>query len=284
MNAPLPNLYDPANAARLCQASAEAYSCSVEAVPRLIEPEAQRYIIENHATDTRAVITQSNDDLIIAFRGTRDLRNWLTDLDCAFTPSVCGRVHAGFAAALNSAFAQVAETIFDAHCAGKRIWLTGHSLGGALALLCARQLIKPLAGCYTFGQPRVGDATFCAAYDALLKDRTHRVVHDADIVPRVPWLLGAYRHAGHEAFYPHPKLARDNAPADGGSIRISQWQLDPSLWAKLPGDALSLANGFFNGKLSMLNDHHISTYQTFFAERLADDSSAATDGPFLQTA
>ena len=62
--------------------------------------------------------------------------------------------------------------------------------------------VPRLAGVYTFGQPRVGDSTFRECYNfSGLMGRTFRVVHADDIVPRVPWLLGAYRHAGHEVFY-----------------------------------------------------------------------------------
>lgn len=254
MNLPIPNVYDPENAARLCAASAQAYSGRNA-------QERTAAVIENRATDTLVLLLDEGTELIVAFRGTQDLRNWLSDADCALVPSVYGRAHAGFTAALNSIYAELAETIFDANAAGKRVWLTGHSLGGALAMLCARLLIKPLAGCYTFGQPRVGDAEFCNAYDALLKDRTHRVVHDADIVPRVPWLLGTYRHAGHEIFYPH---AQRESETSNLKFQIPQWKVDPSFWSKLPSDARSMANGFLHGKVSMLDDHHIRTYETLF--------------------
>ena len=251
MNPPVSDFYDPANAARLCQASAQAYAAAPAGADRVVECPARQI---------RVVLFDDGPDLVLAFRGTAHLRNWLTDLDCQFVPSSYGRVHAGFAAALSAVFAQLAELIFDAHYAGKKIWLTGHSLGGALALLAARQLIKPMAGCYTFGQPRVGDADFCQSYDALLKSRTHRVVHDADIVPRVPWLLGSYRHAGHEAFYPSPKITNDRFP-------ITHWKLDPSFWSRLPGDACALFRSVVHGRLALLDDHHVNTYLALFNAR-----------------
>jgi len=244
MNAPLANHYDPLRAARLCQASARAYAPFRRWNER---------VIESRATDTVVLLIDDGAELIAAFRGTQDLRNWLTDLDCRFVPASLGRVHAGFTAALNSVYAPLAETLFDAHCAGKTIWLTGHSLGGALALLAARQLIKPFAGCYTFGQPRVGDAAYCASHDVLLKDRCFRVVHDADVVPRVPWLLGGYRHAGHEIYY-----------ADSLRAGAAQPMIDPSLLRKLPWDVIGMARELGQGRLALLADHHVNTYLNLF--------------------
>ena len=83
------------------------------------------------------------------------------------------------------------------------ILLTGHSLGGALATLCAYELAHlELADAaverlvvYNFGSPRVGSGAFAAHFDASLPD-AWRVVNAADLVPRVPRLLG-YAHVGH---------------------------------------------------------------------------------------
>ena len=92
------------------------------------------------------------------------------------------------------------------------ILLTGHSLGGALATLCAYELAHlELADAegesggggggvdrlviYNFGSPRVGSGAFASHFDASLPD-AWRVVNAADLVPRVPRLMG-YAHVGH---------------------------------------------------------------------------------------
>jgi pimeloyl-ACP methyl ester carboxylesterase len=67
----------------------------------------------------------------------------------------------------------------------KPLFLTGHSMGGALAVLTACRLAKlgrPPVAIYTFGSPRVGDRQFCAGY-AL---PTYRVVNGLDLVPEMP--------------------------------------------------------------------------------------------------
>ena len=82
------------------------------------------------------------------------------------------------------------------------VFVTGHSLGGALATLFACELGQSASGpgpardvtvtMYNFGSPRVGDGTFCDAYNALVPDSV-RVVNRGDLVPTLPALLG-YRH------------------------------------------------------------------------------------------
>eukprot|EP00170_Pyropia_yezoensis_P008149 contig_33917_g8176 len=81
--------------------------------------------------------------------------------------------------------------------AGEAVF-TGHSLGGALATLAAADVAARHPGgrppvLYSFGQPKVGDAAFGAAVDALLP-AAFRVVNDVDVVARAP--AGSYRHVG----------------------------------------------------------------------------------------
>lgn len=81
----------------------------------------------------------------------------------------------------------------------------GHSLGGALATLTALGLqqrgVVP-AGVFTFGSPRVGQASFTDLYDASgLTPVTYRIVNERDPVTKVPpesglSKLGNYRHVG----------------------------------------------------------------------------------------
>jgi len=138
----------------------------------------------------------------VVFRGTRDLRNWLTDLDCTKTPywihGQGARIHRGFWKAWCSVREEVAAMVQH-----RRVTLAGHSLGGALAMLAGIDLAQSgveVAGVYTFGQPRVGDSAFRRQYDSALGSRTFRVVAPGDVVPCVPYLLGAYLHAGREMF------------------------------------------------------------------------------------
>jgi hypothetical protein len=92
-------------------------------------------------------------------------------------------VHLGFSSVLKRSWSKVEEILREAE--DKPLFVTGHSLGGALAVLSGCRLAKmgrPPVGIYTFGSPRVGDMNFCAGY-AL---PTYRVVNRLDIVPELP--------------------------------------------------------------------------------------------------
>ncbi|KAK0411924.1 hypothetical protein QR680_005920 [Steinernema hermaphroditum] len=102
------------------------------------------------------------------------------------------------------------------------VWVTGHSLGGAMASLCSATLIylgqvsPDKVRLLTFGQPRVGDQAYADAHDALLL-YSYRVVHNRDLVPHVPpeilpdnGLLDGYRHHKSEVWYDNKMRVDDS--------------------------------------------------------------------------
>ncbi|SFD66395.1 Lipase (class 3) [Thiohalospira halophila DSM 15071] len=125
--------------------------------------------------------------LILAFRGTElEAADIFADIKANLRSAPGGgRVHRGFL----EAFQRVEEPIRQAleQHAGPPLYITGHSLGGALATLATRYLEKDSTGaCYTFGGPRVGDRELFAG----IKTPVYRVVNAADGVPRVPFGYG----------------------------------------------------------------------------------------------
>jgi len=124
-----------------------------------------------------------------------------------------GMVHRGFSEGLGYVWKRTLEVAIDCQTAGQSLWFTGHSLGGALAMLAASECVKidkPVCGLYTFGQPRVGDTQFVEKFDRVMKERTFRYVNDQDIVPRipprrVPTSHGEleYSHAGRLRYFDH---------------------------------------------------------------------------------
>jgi len=127
---------------------------------------------------------------------------------------VRGRVHVGYAEAYEAtrnAMEDVVRREMDSTgSSATKVVVCGHSLGGALATLCAAGLAKEYddVECVTFGQPRVGDKEFCASLDAERKVKYARIVHGGDLFARVPtsgiWLPTSnegrfaveYAHAG----------------------------------------------------------------------------------------
>jgi triacylglycerol lipase len=141
------------------------------------------------------------DTIVFAFRGTDQGTDWLVNVDMEHKPvaSIPGRVHDGFwKDGLGPLLAGLTETLQ----AGKypRIWITGHSLGGAIAVLFQASLVfqqgRMVTGIYTFGQPRVGDGTFRDQLDDHSTGQYHRYINHNDLVPLVPPHLNGYRHGG----------------------------------------------------------------------------------------
>lgn len=158
-----------------------------------------------------AILTRS-DLVVLAFRGTEKVvEDWVTDAKCALVPAggqVNAQVHAGFHGALEivgpdskSLWSRLRDELERATAGKRPLWITGHSLGGALAALAAHRLLIEgkigVAGLCTFGQPGCGDQAFCDELGQRLTSRYWRVVNHRDPVPRVPTKLqGDYAHAG----------------------------------------------------------------------------------------
>jgi hypothetical protein len=104
-----------------------------------------------------------------------------------------GRVHAGFLKAFQDV-SDGLDAIVSARAPGQKLWLSGHSLGGALATLAAAHLgAAVVQGLSTYGCPRVGNAAFATALPRRLYDR---FVHRDDWVATVPPEILGYVHAG----------------------------------------------------------------------------------------
>lgn len=137
---------------------------------------------------TQASLVTGEGFAVLVFRGTQGLRDWWTNLRIGTrTWPPGGKVHEGFLRALHKVRKPIADALVGIDTP---IFVTGHSLGGALATLSAS--LQPFAACYTFGAPRVGDRAF---YDSL-QCPLHRVVNDRDLVPALPPERLGYAHGG----------------------------------------------------------------------------------------
>ena len=248
--------FDLVNARACAAASADAY---------------HQDTIRDEATDTHCLIGEDPDCIVVAFRGSASIRNWITDAEFERTILVsgedgtCSKVHKGFERALNSILAPLIARLGGCSVLkmqdSKPIFLTGHSLGGALAILAALELQRngfPIAQVYTFGQPRVGNGDFKRRYDAALGDRTFRLVYQEDIVARIPHLPAwpdVYRHVGTEVFI----------PSDAPIKSADDFLINPSVWRLLLSDAWGIYRAFliskFQGALDPMLDHHINNYR-----------------------
>ncbi len=151
-------------------------------------------------SQSEAVLASFSDHSELVFRGTDqdDPRDWLRDLDVVFAAwPGGGRVHAGFKKALDGGglYARLTQAL---RTAPRPIHCTGHSLGGALAVLAtARFTLESVVSTAdlrltTFGAPRTGDAIFAAT----VRRPSFRVSTAADCVPELISGLLGYVHVG----------------------------------------------------------------------------------------
>jgi len=155
----------------------------------------------------KAYVQPVKSGAIVSFRGTEptNVINWLANATLQKTafhakpPGVPhGYVHGGFYRNARAIWPEVVETLHELK--PEWIYLTGHSYGGALAVLAGALLAdyvreKPdgfgrlwgkVRGIFTFGQPMVGDEDFVDSYKATVGERLVRFVYAHDIVPHLP--------------------------------------------------------------------------------------------------
>ncbi len=127
----------------------------------------------------------SDREVVVAFAGTRDGIDWIFNVVQPLAPGYGGRVHKGFAHLADHIGASVIQMVKKMRTSRQCVALTGHSRGGALAVLTAYRLNAesiPTEHVFTFGAPRVGDAAFARAYRPPL----YRFEAAHDPVPSLP--------------------------------------------------------------------------------------------------
>ena len=139
--------------------------------------------IESKWTSTTVYVAKRKSIDIIAFRGTQQGRDWLTDALVVPVPYAGRLCHGGFVAAHASVWKEVEKHIDPK----KRTLICGHSLGGALAELSAAKLNgkHDNINLVTFGKPN----TFFKGFKKpMTLDTQISCVNGSDAVARIPRL------------------------------------------------------------------------------------------------
>jgi triacylglycerol lipase len=226
---PLPYSDDRAQA--LVEISQIAYQDGQSAVQKFHDRGFDKFYFFSKA-DTEAFLVGNASQIIIIFRGTepKSVQDWLTNAQVLKTQACGGRIHSGFWQSTQAIWAELEgeiRRIRGEFPTPPPLFLTGHSLGGALAMLTASELQRlehKVDGVYTFGAPRIGDRHFAMQYNRRLYDQTFRLVNHRDIVTQLPPAELNYTHVGQLIYFdaqgqrqlsPFPQTDHDFAGIDG---------------------------------------------------------------------
>jgi len=194
----------------------------------------------------QAYLFNTGSDKILVFRGTEvsELNDIIADLRMfPINKKGLGRVHKGFIKEVEDLLDLILKDIPDSdiQC---NLWITGHSLGAAMALIMARicevteGVLKPVE-VVTFGSPRVGWRSFTTKIQTLHR----RFVNNNDIIVSLPPAWLGYKHHGKTYYF--------NAY---GQLR------DLTVWQLIKDKFRGIIKGLVHGKIDNLRDHSIKEY------------------------
>lgn len=184
----------------------------------------------NGGYDPEVMIISTDEYILLAWRGTDRVSSntpligsaifgigeWLqTNLDFPLVSppgNIPGRVHRGFNTSINynGLIATLADRLTELDVSNKKLWITGHSLGGAHAQISALYLKEQhdiqAFSVYAYAAPGVGDERFCNAIEGVVPgSKLQRFTYLYDPVPRIPSVrvpgMGDYTRAGQLNFY-----------------------------------------------------------------------------------
>jgi triacylglycerol lipase len=203
-----------------------------------------------------AIVLCNRSDIVVAFRGTDAWNDWLTNLNILYkrSPLGSGFVHRGFMKATASFWPELQQHLVKIRDNDQRIVFTGHSLGGALALLASLKCHfddgLPISGLYTFGQPPIGTVAFSLRFREQCPFRLYRFVNQTDAVAAAP-IITLLDHVGEVRYF-------DTA----GKL----WEGDPP-WRTRLLDQIRAPH--LHGGLSQFGAHSMKDYVDLIARSLS---------------
>ena len=250
--------YSPANALWMAHLSKAVYTSDDDGSPdhdailsdlQAVDNDFEK-VVPFNASSSQACVVAHEDFIAAVFRGTDEPADWLDNLNVVPEPGPFGKVHKGFHGALMDVWPTMRQTIRAIRkddSARRPLWLTGHSLGGAMATIAASLLVdddEPFFGVYTFGSPRCGDREFARVYKVEAGARTFRFQNNNDIVSRIPARAMGYRHVGGFVYI-----------TEGGTL-----VRDVGFWYKFLDAVTGVVADIGTVGLDSIKDHRMTNY------------------------
>ena len=209
--------------------------------------------------DTQGFVMANSTDIVCVFRGSDTVEDWFANFQAVRDPGPLNGTlaHEGFQDSLYPAVIALTNAIDRIGINGRRIWITGHSLGGALCSLYAGMLIEngyAVYGIYTFASPRPGDDTYATTLNAFMKSGPHhRVVNDGDVVPHLP----------PEPFFSYPGRRM--------ILEYNKRSKSTSAWTKLREKMFRVLMKMTGEPWQIGNNHRLNTKNRGYIARLIRD-------------
>lgn len=212
--------------------------------------------------DTQCFIMEHGRDVVVVFRGTNSAQDGITDIESVQSPGPFKgtKAHKGFMDALHPIVVPLTRHVSEAHIANKRIWITGHSLGGGLCSLYAGMLLENslgVYGIYTFASPRPADKKFEKQLNGLVSGAHYRVANDGDIVPHLP---------------PEPHFSH---PGKRVILKADKKEHSKGSWFKQRVNALKYFVNDASDQLYIASYHRLSADNKSYIPRLIKDLKRA---------
>lgn len=230
----------------------ESNQPDIQALTQLLKPHGFIKVRGANKNSAQGIYIEHADYCAIAFRGTDEFfLDWQDNLTLLPQSTILGYVHKGF----YDSFWDVWDYLYKHYCElnnryedeEKPLFITGHSLGGAMATIAAVELIShdlPFANIYTFGQPRAVSREVARIINQERPGQIFRFTNDEDIVTRVPFRTMGYSHTGQSVFIDK-----------NGKIKT-----DVGYWMRFLNRMRSRIDSIGNGELDMFEDHKITAY------------------------
>lgn len=193
---------------------------------------------------TLGIVANYNSECLVAFRGSKTQRNWDSNAMIRFVwhPDSYGRdppcyrcqIHQGYSEIWDGLKDGIKSNLQSLGCGSKRVQVTGHSMGGAIAVLAAWDLMGDsydVRQLYTFGEAVSGNSRWVDARKTRFANVAYyRITHYKDEVPLlhrkilkgIPGM--GYHHAGPEVYYYRTQLGSYTVCEEGeDSSCQSQW-------------------------------------------------------------
>lgn len=207
------NMYLPSQAAILCDFAQSTY-LNRSQLDHFYKKRSG-CVSKTHYNDEKTgadviVYRTANNDFYLACSGSSDFDDWRTNSKIGLVRRNGYKYHRGFYDAANAVLTGIFSQLSNFIKSGgkSRIFICGHSSGGAIATILAWMLSDAfkdqISAVYTFGSPMLSNAEFSRVYNARLGSKHYRVENDLDAVPVVQrgplnWFFG-YKHVGQRVW------------------------------------------------------------------------------------